>query len=102
MGHGWDDQFHQILGDDRVDMTVLAQHVPAESDQPALFGRCNEEVAQRASAFARRLDEEAVLLAVSDGRAGDGPGGTADTIAAWRREGRQVEIIDLGELASVS
>jgi class 3 adenylate cyclase len=37
-------------------------------------------------------------LAVWDQRAGDGPGGTADTIGRWRDQGHEVTIIDLEEL----
>lgn len=47
---------------------------------------------------ADELDTELVCLAVWDGLAGDGPGGTAYSVEHWRRAGRRVELIDLATL----
>jgi len=48
-----------------------------------------------ASVRAQRLETKLVPLAVWDGQAGDGPGGTAATVERWRKLGLGVEIIDL-------
>ncbi len=47
---------------------------------------------------ADELDTGLVPLALWDGKPGDGPGGTANSIAHWRDAGRPVEVIDLAEI----
>ena len=47
---------------------------------------------------ARQLETELAALAVWDGTPGDGPGGTASTVAQWRESGLAVEVIDLAQL----
>lgn len=52
---------------------------------------------------ADQLETDAVLVALWDGKSGDGPGGTASMIESWRALGRQAEVINLSEiLLSVS
>jgi tetratricopeptide (TPR) repeat protein len=94
VGQGWNDEYHAILADDRVDVTVLHGDVPPADEQPDAFSRCNAAISRNAVAFARRLDEEPVLLAVWSGQPGDGPGGPAEMVADWHAAGGQVEIID--------
>ncbi len=48
-----------------------------------------------AAMHADKLDTELVCVAVWDGLPGDGPGGTASSVAHWRQAGRRVEVIDL-------
>jgi class 3 adenylate cyclase/tetratricopeptide (TPR) repeat protein len=50
---------------------------------------------------AEAIGTELVCLALWDGRPGDGPGGTASSVEWWRRSGRRLEILDLGELLRV-
>jgi class 3 adenylate cyclase/tetratricopeptide (TPR) repeat protein len=47
---------------------------------------------------AKELDTGLRFLVVWDGRPGDGPGGTADTINRWRSQGHEVDIISLPEI----
>lgn len=44
------------------------------------------------------LDTELVCLALWDGKAGDGTGGTASSVKRWRAAGRRMEIIDVSEI----
>ena len=48
---------------------------------------------------AEQLEARLVHIAVWDGQPGDGPGGTASSVARWRSSGFGAEIIDLAEIA---
>lgn len=48
-----------------------------------------------AAVRADELDADLVCFALWDGREGDGPGGTAASVAHWRQAGRQIEIIEV-------
>jgi hypothetical protein len=48
----------------------------------------------------RVLETELVGLAVWDGGDGDGPGGTAEVVRAWRARGLRVEVISPSGLAT--
>ncbi len=47
---------------------------------------------------ADQLETDAVLVALWDGKSGDGPGGTASMIKSWQASGKQAEIINLAEI----
>jgi len=47
---------------------------------------------------AEQLETKLVPVAVWDGKAGNGVGGTASTVERWRRLGLNVEVIDLEEI----
>jgi len=49
---------------------------------------------------AEELDTDLVCIAVWDGKGGDGPGGTAESIDHWRHANRDVEIVDLQAIAA--
>ncbi len=49
---------------------------------------------------ARMLDTEVLPLVVWDGRAGDGPGGTASLVRHWQSHGLAYEVIDITRLAA--
>ena len=55
-----------------------------------------------AATRAEELETGLRFLVVWDGRSGDGPGGTADTIDRWRAQGHEVEIISLPEILGLS
>lgn len=97
VGTEWQRRFDRALDDSRVEIETLQADVP--SDPEAIeesFHRCNEVVHDAAVQFATRLNEEPILLAVWDGKPGDGLGGTADCVKLWRDEGRTVETITIG------
>jgi hypothetical protein len=95
VGHGWDERFEAVLGDPRVQVRVLAPAVPADVDLPAAFEACNAEVQRVAVERAAQLGCEVRLLAVWDGRPGDGRGGTADFVRAWERTGARADVVPL-------
>lgn len=51
-----------------------------------------------ASIRAEQFETELVPVAVWDGRPGDGPGGTASTVARWKELGHNVIVIDVAEI----
>jgi class 3 adenylate cyclase len=48
-----------------------------------------------AAVRAQELEADLICLALWDGLPGDGPGGTASSVAHWRQLNRQVDIIDM-------
>ncbi len=99
VGEEWRPRFETLLNDTRIEPEVLAPSAPASGGLPRAFAACNRAVLERTVAFARLLDEEPMLLAVWDGAAGDGAGGTADAVQEWQDEGYDVEVIDIRGLA---
>jgi class 3 adenylate cyclase len=51
-----------------------------------------------ASIRAQQMETKLVPIAVWDGKTGDGAGGTAATVERWRRNGLQVQVINLAEI----
>jgi tetratricopeptide (TPR) repeat protein len=96
VGDGWRKPYSEV----RAKKTMvefaapLSDVTPAREKLPAAFGASNEEVQRRALAYAKALDEDPVVLAVWDGKKGDGPGGTADAVRLWRMEGVEPIVID--------
>jgi tetratricopeptide (TPR) repeat protein len=97
-GGRWNERFQKIQANPRVELQTLKSSRPADPDLPGAFADANREVQRRAVEYAKRLDETPVIIAVWDGKAGDGPGGTADAVALWREDGYDVEVIDLTAL----
>jgi class 3 adenylate cyclase len=80
-----------------------AQVVPPVSNQRSTWGSAYSDFATRvllglATLRAQQLETSVTGLTVWDGRAGDGPGGTASTVGLWRRFDVPVEWIDLDAL----
>ena len=71
---------------------------PPDEQLPQALDQANKAVQRLAVEYARRLDETPVVLAVWDGKPGDGPGGTADAVALWQEEGYAVDVIDITAL----
>lgn len=80
----WVERFRAVLA--RSD--VLAPVDPGGDDA---FGRNNDRMVEHANAIGSGV---ANLIAVWDGRRGDGPGGTADLVGAFRPNPERVRIID--------
>jgi class 3 adenylate cyclase len=97
--NGWNRRFDRVL--------EKAAEVVTASEQPLGTGAASFEYGFRwldgaAAVKADELETELVALALWDGLAGDGPGGTASSIEHWRRLGRRVVIVDLPKPAEVS
>lgn len=63
-------------------------------DDPQVFHHCNHVFSGLAMLFADAAGLAVRGIAVWNGQAGDGGGGTADAVADWRRDGISVEVID--------
>ncbi|MEQ8329431.1 MAG: trypsin-like peptidase domain-containing protein [Longimicrobiales bacterium] len=82
----WIEEFNELLDRERVEVETLLDEDPGtEEGRIAAFVRCNREIRERALARAVQLDQEPVLVHVWNGEPGDGSGGTADLVRAWRR-----------------
>lgn len=99
VGERWKNRFAEICQNKRVEFAppIRSQRPPDEKLTAALID-ANREVKRLAIEFARRLDETPIVLAVWDGKKGDGPGGTADAIEIWRDEGYDVDVIDIATI----
>jgi class 3 adenylate cyclase/tetratricopeptide (TPR) repeat protein len=88
---GWRERFEVVL--ERATSVVVA------SEQKIGVGGlsyeyCNLLIEGLGGIHAEQLETELVPLAIWDGRAGDGPGGTASYVAQWRASGHEIEVID--------
>ncbi len=97
VGEVWNERFHSALEDDRAEVSILHDRAPLPAELPSAFLECSVAIQAEATAFAQRLDERPVLLAVWNEASTDDRGGTADAIRAWREKDREVEIIPVSE-----
>lgn len=67
--------------------------------EPVVYRYSNLILNGLARLRAQILDTEIVPLVVWDGRPGDGPWGTADTVAYWRGRGLHPDVIDISGFA---
>ena len=93
-GSNWGDRCRRVLENAQV---TTASH------QRLAVGGISYEYANMflhglATLRAEHLETELVALAVWDCRPGDGPGGTASTVARWQSQGLAVDVIDVLEL----
>jgi hypothetical protein len=94
VGKGWDDQLDELLSSSAVDLVVLRQKAPPESELLMAFAECNRTIARLAVAQATRFDQSPLLIALWDGVKGGGDGGTGDFVKHWREDPeRHLEII---------
>ncbi len=98
VGPEWEPRFRKLLATPRLSLEILSDTLPPESEQPAAYARCNQAVHEAAVKRARTLGAEPVLLTVWNGEPGDGKGGTADAVRAWRLAGHEVQTIDLSSI----
>lgn len=94
---GWDRRFRAAL--------ERASHVVVASEQRMPGNAMSYEYGFRlldglAVLRADDLDTELVCVAVWNGEPGDAAGGTATAVEHWQRAGRQIEHIDLRQLAA--
>lgn len=95
-GGEWDHKFRELR--QKVECEVLNDIRPPDDELPILFEEANRKVQTRAIEYASRLDETSVVIAVWDGKPGDGRGGTADAVARWQADGYEVDVIDPTQL----
>jgi class 3 adenylate cyclase/tetratricopeptide (TPR) repeat protein len=94
-GGAWVERFQNVIGR-AVEVQEASNQRRKGSSMSYEF--CNLMLYGLASMRAQQLETKLVALAVWDGKAGEGPSGTADTVKKWRELGISVEIIDLREV----
>ena len=99
VGGVWNERFVKLRANARVEFVPpLLPSPPPSAELPRAFSEANREVQRRALAYSRRLDETPTVLAVWDGKKGDGPGGTADAVGLWQDEGYDVDVNDITQV----
>jgi len=94
-GSGWPERL------DRVVAQAASVHVASRQSQTGgavLYEFVNHVLHGLAAVRAEQLQTKLVPLAVWNGQAGDGEGGSASAVADWRKSGLNVEIIDLEKI----
>lgn len=94
-GPGWVERFQRLTAHRNTQVTVTARLPDASHD--------NADPYERNNAFMLRMARGAgknrmALIALWDGKTGDGPGGTAHMIATVRQAGGQVRVIATSSL----
>ena len=98
-GSDWGERCRRVL--ERAEVTTASHQRLAVGG--ISYDYANMFLHGLATLRAEHLDTELVALAVWDGRPGDGPGGTASTVARWQSQGLAVDVIDLlGTLAAAN
>jgi class 3 adenylate cyclase len=97
-GSDWGQRYARVL--------QAAAEVQSASEQRLVAGSVTYDYANillygLATIRAHQLETDLIPLAVWDGRAGDGPGGTADTVRRWQELGQQVEVVAVTELLRI-
>ncbi len=100
VGGQWKDRFAKLSQDKKriAFASPLKSQRPPDAELAIALADANREVQRLAIEFSRRLDETPIVLAVWDGKEGDGPGGTAEAITLWRDEGFDIDVIDIAKL----
>ncbi len=98
-GAGWRERFARAL-ERAASVVVAAEQQIGEGGLS--YEYCNLMLQGLGTIRAEQLDTGVTPLAVWDGRAGDGQGGTAGFVAQWRAAGREVEVIDAAALLRAS
>lgn len=91
----WARRFEKVL--ERASDVLLASEQPMDESTLA-FEYTNLLLHGLANIRAERFETDLVPIAVWDGKAGDGPGGTASVIERWRKLGYDIELINLEEI----
>ena len=94
-GADWRERYDRVI--------QSAREVVFASDQRLAGGELSYEYAARlvdgmAGIQADELDTALISVALWDGQPGEGLGGTASSVARWKRDARRIEIVDLAAL----
>ncbi len=92
----WRERFERVLAA-AASVTTASEHYASGSTSTFVYA--NLILTGMAVLHARRLETELVCLAVWDGSAGEGPGGTGSLVQHWRSNGLSVEWIEPAVLA---
>jgi len=95
-GFPWDERYDELIK--KVEVKQLHDDCPPDEELRELFQKANREVQQRAIKYAEALFDKPRVIAVWDGKPGDGKGGTADAVQRWQIDGYHVDIIDITAL----
>ncbi len=87
---GWETKFADNWGS----LQPSEREILLTAKDPSGYAMCNH----RMIALAQELSNAYEVVALWDGKAGDGPGGTAEHVETVRRMGGRVEIIDTNRL----
>lgn len=94
-GSEWARRFERVLEGAKD----VSRASPYRLEEDALSHEyANMVLLGRAMNTAEMLSADLVAVAVWDGRAGDGPGGTGSNVARWRRMKLDVRVIDTSEI----
>ncbi|MGI0492798.1 TRAFs-binding domain-containing protein [Alkalinema pantanalense CENA528] len=91
----WGDRFDRLM-QDATELVIASGNRLEEND--VVYEYSHRLLYGLAKIRADQLGTELIPLAVWDGKPGDGPGGTASTVANWRRWTDHVEVIDLAAI----
>jgi len=94
-GTDWGPRFEPVLN--QATQVIVASENRA-SGNAMVYEYANLLLDGLAILRAKMLDTDLIPLAVWDGGAGDGPGGTSSLIQHWRSHGQEPEIIDITRL----
>src|SRR5262249_46384162 len=95
-GANWRKRFHEVLR--RATHETIASEIPAEKPGGSHYEYANRVALGLAMIRARHLASHLMGMAVWDGKAGDGTGGTKWTIDLWEQANVPVQRIDLMQL----
>jgi class 3 adenylate cyclase len=93
-GAEWGARFDRVLARATTVVTATEQ---TTSGAAATYDYANMLLEGLGAIRARQLGADVSLLAVWDGRPGDGPGGTETIVRRWRALGRDTRIVPLGD-----
>ncbi len=94
-GAGWRERFERALAQAASIVVVSEQKI---GEGGVSYEYCNLLLQGLGGIRAEQLETGLTPLAVWNGRAGDGTGGTASFVAQWRAAGHEVEVIDAAAL----
>jgi class 3 adenylate cyclase len=97
--NGWGARFDAALKQAASVVTATEQRSPGAA---ATYDYANMLLEGLAAIRARQLGTPISLLALWDGRPGDGLGGTETIVRRWQALGRDVRVIDLGALLNAA
>lgn len=93
-GPEWRQRFLRVRQDDLTAVVILKSVASGSGESP--YARVNRALLRRATRWG---PERLVVVALWDGRPGDGAGGTAEMVAAARSITNRVRVIDPASLA---